>query len=523
MAYNDKLRKLAIKEKERRANLPDLLKAAFMQQREFITDASKRKILFVSRRSGKSYAVAIYMLMMALQNGNIKILYIGLTKASAENAVFTHSLAVICAQFNIKYKWNKVTRTLSINSNGSQIILAGADTSPQDMQRLLGGKYFAAFVDECQSYTQDLRELIHEVLGPATADYIRYPGGGGTICLMGTPGTKMGDHYWYQCTKQVGVREKGWKVFGWRNDQNPHMKEEIEETFKNYEEAMGPEYVNTDWFKMQWLCEWVVENSTKVYKFNIEKNLLLEMLTKEQQQQHAMVIKYQEDKIIIDKLRNCSTEYKYVLGIDLGWEDATSFTIVAFGRHDNNCYIVESEKVNHTILADIASIIRSYIDKYSPIATMVDCGANGKLIVESLKQTYNLPLRAAEKTGKEATIARMNSDFMTQNIKVLKSSCEPLIKEWGDLVIDKKLRDKGIFAEAEKYANHCADSALYAFRESRHYRSTPAPPPPSAWEMDIEKMQKRRDTRETEPFWEQDRRQMETSDYISSYKAGKKR
>lgn len=499
MPSQSKLLALALEEKERRAALPNLLDVCFKEQRDFIKDPSKRKALFVARRSGKSFAMAVYMIMLAMQNPRIKILYIGLNKQSAENVMWMHAIQEILIHYSIPHKYNHQTKTVSFD-NGSTIRLTGADATPQEWAKLLGGKYFACFVDECQSYRQDLQNLLSDGLEPAVSDYINRPGGG-VICLAGTPGNQLraavtpanphGEHYWYRVTKTAGSRERTWAVHHWEGQDNPHMKAEILATFEDMEAREGPLYRESASFRQQWLCEWVVDDTAKVYKYEPKKNALREKATWKVADV-ANRLQDERELTALADLKSVNSRFYYILGIDIGWEDDTAFCVGAFSRSDRNYYIVESFKQNHIVVTTIANIIKQLNDKYRFYSMVIDTGGSGKVAVEEMRMIHGLPLKAAEKTDKESMIARMNSDFVTENIKVIESCNKDLITEWNALIVDKKAQSEGRFKEAEKYKNHCADAALYAFRESRHYRGQPVlPTAPDEYEAEQVRRQNR--------------------------------
>jgi len=67
-----------------------------------------------------------------------------------------------------------------------------------------------------------------------------------------------------------------------------------------------PYIIETPMFKQMYLGEWVVDLDALVYKFNSERN------TYQQQPLYA------------------KGDWQYIMGVDLGYEDASAFTVVAF-------------------------------------------------------------------------------------------------------------------------------------------------------------------------------------------------
>lgn len=422
--------------------LPEqLLEQAFLNQKQFILDPNKRKCAFVMRRGGKSYALAIYLLYTALLNPNTKLLYMGLTKESAENIMWLNILEPLLYKFNIKYKLNKSSRVITL-SNNSTIKLTGADASTYQIKKYLGAKYILVVFDEAQDIKNDLKYWIEDQLGPAMTDY------GGTICVAGTAGRNIGT-YWYRLTKPESDITN-WSIHKWSGDDNIHMAQLLNDKIKELTHH-NPNIQNDPGFRNQYLCQWVMDASDRVY-LNSDSNILT-------------------DNSIISSLLSKDSKWQYLLGFDFGFVDDSAIVIAAFHKHDKNFYIIETFKQKALIVSDLAARIHQFKSKYNPIYMVGDCQSSQ--VVHTLRQQYSLPLTAAQKLGKEAHIAQMNTDFITNKIKIIKSLNEDLLKEYDNLTLNETLRVKGKFKEKDSKDNHAADAALYIHHFSKHWRSTP--------------------------------------------------
>jgi len=201
----------------------------------------------------------------------------------------------------------------------------------------------------------------------------------------------------------------------------------------------------------------------------------------------SLVYKYREGRNSFDVLPTGEYDFNYILGLDLGFEDATAFVVCAYSEDRPELYIVEAFKQSHMIPSQIAMKIRELLDVYKIDITVADTGGLGKSIVEEFRHRYNLPIRAAEKSKKGAFIEMMNSDFQRGLIKA--GSQSPIVDEW-ELLQWQDDRKK----EDPRYDNHLADACLYAWRESRHYRyaGEPIAPPeygtPRFWAQEEERM-----------------------------------
>ena len=431
----------------------------FDKQLDVVHDPSRRKAIFTPRRCGKSTTIGILLLQEALAFPRRKNLYIGLTGEAAYSIIFTEIIEQECKRRKIHLKYNATTRTITF-SNGSTIKLAGMDSSPRDMEKLLGGKYHCVVVDECQSFTQDLRMMIKEKLGPAMSDYLDR--GGGIIVLAGTPGLVMGDHFWYQITKQTRTglpdpeRERGWSVHSWGVPSNPHMAKQFATVCKEEEELFGAMYYERPEFQRQWLGRWVLDASGRAFKFSKDHNVVADM-------------------DIAASLVNGDRKWTFIIGVDLGFEDATAVVLGAYCNTDPNLYVVSSEKLKKAVASTVGLKLQALTATFAVQHISVDTGGGAsRQFAETLAAEYNLPIQAAEKTEKENAIGSMNSDFLAGRIRVVThgGANKDLIDELEKVTIDeKKLREKGKWAISATAEDHLCHALLYMWRNSLHKHS----------------------------------------------------
>jgi len=160
-----------------------------------------------------------------------------------------------------------------------------------------------------------------------------------------------------------------------------------------------------------------------------------------------------------------------VLGIDLGFNDATAYSLGRYYENDNNLYIIDTWKKSGQIVDDVFATIKDYIEEYDIHNIVLDNAS--KQVVETLKvrfQFYDVTLKAAQKADKFEFIGIMNSDFIMGKIKLLAGKTEALAKEYADLIYDP--RSKKI-KEHDACDNHLCDASLYMWREARNYLEQP--------------------------------------------------
>lgn len=471
----DYLRRLATRQKIR--SIID--ERTFDRQRAFILDPSKNKILFTPRRSGKSYACGLYLIQEALLYPGRTSLYLGLTKESANRAV----AAVIAGELNrikLRFGFNKVDKTFTLR-NGSQIKLSGLDSSQRDQERLLGGCYHLCIIDECQSHIQDLESIIYDKLGPAMGDFSLK--GGGIFVLAGTPGEIPSEKkFWYRLTRQDETpRVGGWSMHSWNASDNPHYAREFAAYCAKLLDARGPGYRDEPGFRREYLGEWQQIINHSVYRFEAQRDQIRSSprpddTAEEQESVSRARSLLAGERTWVDR-KGRRHNWTYCIGVDLGWVDATAFVVTAYSSTDNILYIVESSKAPNMTLNEVAGRLISLNAKFRPIRILLDQAGAGKQMAESIRREHGLPIFPADKTEKHSHVARMNSDFVSGRIRVIRETNAGLACEWQTLALDHRALERGEWKEAEKFDNHLADAALYAYKDALHALSGEAVQP----------------------------------------------
>ncbi len=451
---------------KRKALRPNVLADALPQQVEFINDPSKLKAILATRRASKSYTAGLYLFKEALENPGVSCLYLALTRDSAKKIMVKDVLSTINKKFKIRAVHNKSELSYTL-PNGSIIYLLGADSSEEEKEKLLGQKYKLVCIDESASFKQNLRDLVYKILKPAMTDLQ------GTIIMIGTPGNNIRSLF-YDVTTGV---EKGWSTYNWKAIDNPYVAPQIKKEMDDLI-AANPLIIETPLWKQMYLGQWVIEKDKLVYKYDLDRNS-------------------------IPILPTHKGQWHYVLGVDLGYEDASAFTVCAYNEYDHNLYIIDTFKKSKMDITDVAEKIKNFKTKYTINRVIVD-GAS-KQAVEEMRHRHALALETAEKTGKADFIELMNAELIQGKIKLLENTTEALSEEWLTLVWDEKSLTK---KENSACPNHLADATLYAWRYCYNYLASKYKPTPSPnskeavddfWEREASKVGK-----EAVPFWERE-------------------
>ena len=359
--------------------------------------------------------------------------------------------------------------------NGTLLYLIGIDANKKQKEKVRGIKSSLNLIDEMQSFTQDTKLIVQEIIGPAAADTKA------RTIAAGTAGNALGENYWYELTKNASkdnpiaysVKHPEWKIY-WKSwEDNTAIDEQTGEricdnvaAYLDELKTMHPGIENTPSYRQEWNTEWVIETSALIYRYT-PANLLTDPSCIEIGTANRIPAPSP------DFLRTAS----YILGFDTGYNDPTAFTIIAYNtKVSNKLYVIETFQKSQMLIPELVAKIRQLDQKYH-LTTMVGDSSNLSLI-ETLRDTYGLPLQKAQKQGKLSHILTLNGDLQTRSIVFMPGN-EELTKQLSTLIWDpKKLKVKdtgadkelvGEYEEVEGVHNDLADSFLYAHHYSRQH------------------------------------------------------
>ncbi len=437
-----------------------LLGELFPAQRDFVTDRSRRKVALCPRRAGKSYCVLVYALIVALRRARAKVLVLARVRRQVKG-VYWDVVQQMCEDFEIQAHF--VSTELHVRlKNGSTILFAGADTA-EEIDKYRGQGWDLVIIDECKSYSEGLLdELIEEIIAPALADR------DGTLCLIGTPGAIPAGFFWALTTKQAAYSKPGtdkvtklrvrawadrdtvknfrWSLHSWSSRDNHKMPWIWENQLLEKEENEWADD-NPVWLR-EYLGQWVADSDALVYALHKVLDGRADWLR--EGGPHGLPEGH---------------EWRYLLGVDLGWHDPTAFVVAAWSPTHPVLHYIWAEKHSELTFADIVTYVRELEARFGGFdARVVDSGgSSSKTLLESFKRDCGIPFEPARKTEKADHIGLFNSDLIAGKIKLDPFSPladEMRIAQWGNA--ERTVVDRG-------YADHCADAALYIWRHAYHH------------------------------------------------------
>lgn len=454
---------------------PKYLEALFLKQQEVAADNARRLACLCTRRSGKTHFVATKLLQCAEENPDGTSLYIALTKGHARRNL-GKTLRRLKRQYDLPIReTERDGQLLWIHKNGHEIWLAGCKDKTE-CEKFRGDYYSLVIIDEGQSYPMPPRKrvvgrdedaeenrelleyLVNDVLDAALLDT------NGQLIITGTPGVLPHGFFW-EVTTGDGARPQ-WKTHSWSVFDNPHIPHARE--WLNQKMAAN----GWDWehptVQREWLGKWVADTAAIIYPIEPGVNLWYPETDREPCWTH---------------LPGATEEWHFVLGIDLGNDDATAFVLTASRRGFAEIYVLRtwggSEMTQAQRAAEWMRLKHQMAQTGHTIhQTVVDCGGLGKAMALDLNKDYGVACEPAEKQHKAANIRIVRNAITGGRLKFNVFETAPIRAEMCVLPWNDKRTD-----HHESYSDHWCDALLYATREhSVHETWTENPPEPGSVE-----------------------------------------
>lgn len=429
-------RRLALEELARRKGLLrdtptfELSDYLFDKQLAFVLDPAPFKVAVTTRRAGKTVSCAADLIHTATHNDGVICLYITLSRKNAKRLVWPE-FKKLNAKYGLKGIQNETDLSIAF-PNGSMLYLLGASdrTSIEDFRGLALKK---VYLDESQSFPSYIEQLIDDVLGPALMDH------NGQLILIGTPGpVPVG--YFYDLSSKDGWSHHFWSYFD--NPKLPFLlqglthQDMLDRELKRRGVTIDNPSIQREWFGL-----WKNDTDSLVYQYNASVNHF-------------------------DTLPD-SHNWTYILGVDLGYDDADALAVVAYNENSPVTYVLEQFTARHQDLTELCKQIDKLTARYEITKIIVDTGGLGKKITEEISKRYTIPMVPAEKVRKVEFIELMNDALRSGRLRIKANSQfahDAQKVEWDH---DKSTPDKKVISS--KFHSDICEAVLYAWRESYSY------------------------------------------------------
>lgn len=450
-------------------------------QRRLEADDSKSISVISPRQTGKSTGALVIASIRCLEKDNASWIVIGQTRKSVKK-IYWADLQRLSESFElgVKFQHTELTATFP---NGSIIYFEGLDKF-DELEKLRGGRYHGAIVDECKSFPElTFKTLLEDILGPALLAQA------GQLILIGTPGDVLrGDFYLATCEPPIltdlgdGKRWSNWPCINvekpvegyvwsfhrWTLEDNDIIFEDPKtgRRFTLWSEAQrkkkekGWKDDHPTW-RREYLGHWVATNLILVYRYKPH----LHDYTKQPNSEHWGIPCPKE------------TRWTTALGADFGTKDGTAFVVWAWSDTFPGLWEIYSEKRKTTddLRLSVSAIARWYREVegiYGPFDGLVgDPAGLATMVIETLAVEHQVFFEAAQKKEKVDHIELFNNDLDSGLVRILENSElseELLTNRWllKTIGTDKRKEDP-------ETPNDLCDAGLYAFRWCRHRQAKP--------------------------------------------------
>lgn len=418
---------------------------SFPKQDAFVADPARFLSAQCTRRAGKSNGLARRYLKTMRKYPRCLCPYLALTRDSAKNIMW-EMLQEHADEEGIAADFTEHNLTMTLRENGSRLQLFGADMK-NFIRRLKGIKTPGAGIDEAQDFGVHLVHLVDDVLTPAIIDYPD-----GWLALTGTPGP-IPHGYFYEVTAN---HKFGFSAHEWTIYDNPYIDDAAgfvnELIRKKGWEPTHPTLLR------EWRNQWVLDLDALVYKYQADKN------------------DFDGAPHLADG--NLRHDWDFVIGVDLGFDDADAIAVIGWSRHEKIAYLVEEHVQSGQTITALAQEIDARVTRYNPLKCVIDTGGLGKKIAEEMRKRYALPVVAAEKLRKFEYIELLNDAMRLKRFHAKRDS--RFAEDCGRIKWETDLVNPEKPKVSDNFHSDIADAVLYAYRESLHWLSEAQPVKPKA-------------------------------------------
>lgn len=331
---------------------------------------------------------------------------------------------------------NETLTTIALPVGGT-LVYGGCETMA-DVGRWYGMAFAQAVTDERGNFPDAvLVELDDEALEPSLMDF------GGDFSGGGNPGRTLRGR-WYEQTKD-GVRDDPTPLYLGDARENPFLGQPAAAYFELVKERHGWTDASPT-FRRQYLGEWVEDAEGLVFPFTAAN--------------------------MIDKLPECSrmggalpaAQWRYVIGVDVGYVDSTAIAVLAAHPLDNREVILSAEKHPQWLPDQLGHRLRELRRQYASSVIVMDTGGMGKVHAAELTRKFGMAIIPAEKRDKASAVRIMRDDIRSGRLVAIASECGPLLDEasvvgWDD---DRLNPEEGL-------PDDCIHATMYAKRWNHHY------------------------------------------------------
>jgi len=415
-----------------------IYKKAFQIQKNILSSPSERLYLMAGRRAGKTEVIRFMIETALAVKEDAKVLYIGRTFTTAQKAVWNEVLTMM-DDLGISVQIKNASDGYVKWSNGAEFHVKGNNTV-EDRDKLRGGKYHLAIVDEAQTQP-GLTYLVQDILEPMLLDFK------GQLVLAGT-GPKVRGTFW----ETVWSNEEKFpgERYNWNLTQNPFIPDHSTVLAKIRKDKKITE--NSPLYLREYLGKISYDDDALVYRLEDHNFFTWEELATWMRAQPT-------------------TDIKFTSGLDYGFVDSDGFVIIVWSTASRERFMIFEHKSNRTGVTELVQKIQEGIqftktDQFNDVHDRdfsIYCDTSDQKISYELQTQYGIPAVNAYKHNKDFAIEQLQEDVRHGRFKVLKGG---VFEEEALKTVFRRDEQDNLTREIDDETFHpdLVDAVLYAMR-----------------------------------------------------------
>lgn len=313
--------------------------------------------------------------------------------------------------------------------NGSWILIVG-NNNASDVNKLRGEKLALVLCDEC-GHMRHLRELINEIIAPATMDYAD-----SQIVMVGTP-PRTRNGFVQELWEKGNIRKYHWTFKD--NPFIPNKDNVIQEACEMF--GISPD---SNFIKREYLGD--------MYAYDTE----------------AIYVKHY-DKAEPDKDKLYSHAY---IGVDWGYEDKAAVVGMLADKNAKKLYIVKDWSEAKKGIVEISQRVQEMVEYLKNNYRLdrepqIICDTNEKSAAQDLYTTYHIPnVMLAYKYDLNYALDQL-ADWFTASTVVISSNAKATIEDADNMIWKRNEDTDQIIHELDddSYHGNAMFAVLYASRQ----------------------------------------------------------
>ena len=399
------------------------------QQEVFDNDTDKTILAICSRRSGKTELMG-RLLVKRLLKPDQHVVYINRSFDAATRQIQKpFDTALQSVGDSLKIVQGSIGGGLVQFDNGSWLLIVG-NNNAADVNKIRGEKVALVIIDEF-GHMRHLKELVQEVLQPATIDYAD-----SQMVFVGTPPrTKVS--FAHELWNNGNVKRYHWTFMD--NPFIPNKDQVIPQVCAMYGVTPDSMFIRREYF-----------GDVNAYD-----------------DEAIYIKKYFKQEPPKDKLYH----YAYV-GIDWGYEDKAAVVGMVADKNDKKMYIVkdwsEAKKGITEISSKVQEMVKYLKENYKlDREPQVICDTNEKSAAQDLYTTYHIPnVTLAYKYDKDYALDQL-SDWFVASTVVLSDNAKATLEDADNMIWKRDEDTDEILHELDEDAYHgnAMMAVLYCSRQ----------------------------------------------------------